>query len=247
MAAEIKTPKSNLTLPPIESLSDENSLRQSLSIAEIGMSELTPQAASLREEEKSLEDETKAFEKKQKEERAIVEKLTARFVEARTQYDERRRAYDERRRAHYADVLKQNEAVRASDSLAPERRNPATVSQLTDWARRINERRALLEKEHELRNQEFELLESKRQTALKYEQGATERLKRMHASLEAKIKAHNFKKELAYRQLKQCIDYAVQIRKTLATKFNRPEVFSPALDSAIEQLKAESNAGFDTR
>jgi hypothetical protein len=245
MADQITTSSSTRTLQPFESLTTENSLRQGLKIAEIGMSDLTADLARLEEKDKGLQDEAKAFEQKQKDEQVIVNQLSARFEEGQKQYLERFHAYDQRRTTHDADALEQQAAARASNSLAPERRDPATVSRINDWAKKVNDRKALLEEERALVNQERELVESKRQAALSYQQGATARLKEMHDALEAKIKAHNFKKGLAYQQLQQCADYAVKIRKILATKFNDAEVFSPILNGTMERLKKASGSGFD--
>ncbi|PYI94038.1 MAG: hypothetical protein DME97_03985 [Verrucomicrobia bacterium] len=244
--AEIKS-KSTLTLAPLETLTTENALRQGLRIAEIGMSESIAQAADLEKKEKPLKDEIEAFEKKQAEEKAIVSSLDTRFALAQKQYLERLRAYDERRRVHDADAARERTAAAASNSLAPEKRNPATVAQINAWADRVSASKGQLDQEVSLVNQEREVVESKRQAVLSYQEGATQRLEAIHASLEAKVKAHEFKKELAYRQLKQCADYAVEIRKILATKFNDAEVFSPILNGAMEKLKAQSNGGFDTK
>jgi hypothetical protein len=243
--AEIKS-KSTLTLAPLETLTTENALRQGLRIAEIGMTELTAQAASLEEEEKVLEGEVASFDKKQKEEQATVAKLDARFAEAKKQYEGRLGAYEGRKRVHDADALKQRAAAEASNALAPKQRNAATVSQINTWGETVNARKTELGQEAALLKQEYDVAESKRQTVLTYREGAEERLKKIHDSLEAKIKAHTFKKGLAYRQLQQCADYAVQIRKILATKFNIPVPISPILDTSLEQLKRASNAGFDT-
>jgi hypothetical protein len=247
LSAEIKTPKSTLTLAPLETLSSENALRQGLKIAEIGMTELTAETASLDEEENTLRGEIEAFEKKQAEEKAIIDKLDARFAEGQKQYLTRLSAYDDRLKVHDADAAKQQAAAAASNSLAPDRRDPATVSRVNNWGQRVNASKAQLDQEASLLNQEREVVESKRIATLSYRDGAAERLTATHDSLEAKIKAHEFKKGLAYRQLQQCADYAVQIRKLLATKFNVHEVFSPILDGTMERLKAQSSTGFDTR
>jgi chromosome segregation ATPase len=242
----ITTSKSTLTLPPIEGLTSENSLRQALSIADIGLTESTADLAASERDETALKREIADYEQKQKDEQAQLDNLTARFEAGKKQYDERLAAYQARLSTHNSDAANQRAGVQASNSLPPERRDAGTVNQLNEWASRIAARKALLDQERDLVNAEREVVESKRLEAVNFREGATSRLTAILDPLKAKIATHNAKMGLAYRQLKQCADYAVEIRKMLKVKFNKEEVFSPALNGAMEQLKALSGRGFDT-
>jgi len=245
-AIEIKTRTSKLTLDPIPTLTTDNALRQNLLIAERGMGELKAETASLAEEQKQLDQEDAKLKEKQKSEQALVDQLDARFAEAYGQYNSKLSAYQQRLRIHDADAAKQNAAAAASNALPAQHRNPATVSQVNDWGQRVDASKTRLDQEKSLLDQERELVESKRTEVLAYQEGATERLKAMEAALEAKKKAFRFKKELAYRQLRQCAEYAQKIRNRLETDFKQPQPFSVILDDTLDQLKKESTKGFDT-
>lgn len=245
-SSTVTTSKSTLSLPSLEGLTSENSLRQGLRIAEIGMSELTADAAALDKEEASLIKDVAAYEQTKKKEQEQRDALVARFEEANKKYLAKSAPYLTKVKEHDADAAQQRAEAAASNGLPPAKRNAGTVSRLNDWAVRVGTRKASLDQEKSLLDQELEIVESKRTAALTYEEGAMARLNATLEPLKAKIAAHKAKQGLAYRQLKQCTDYAMEIRNRLKEKFNKEEIFSPILDGAMEQLKKLSNAGFDT-
>ncbi len=242
----ITTSKSTLRLPPFEGLTTENSFRQAGSIAEIGFGELKVDAAALDQEEKTLLKEIATYEQKKKEEQALLNDMEARFNVFNKKYLEGRDKYEESNSTLEAETLQQRAEALASNSLPPTQRDPATVSRLTQWAIALGARRAILDKERKNLVEERKVVETQRIATVNFKQGADARLKAAHDSLQARIDTLKAKMGLAYRQLKRCADYAVRIEAMIKAKFNKAEVRSPALDGAMEQLRALSGRGWDT-
>ncbi len=235
----ITTSKSTLTLPPLEGLTSENSLRQANSIVEIALGELAADGAALDQEEKTLVAEVAAYDKKKKEEQALLDDPTGPYMIALEKYRPKLADHEKRKADHNADAAKQRGEVAASNSLAPEQRDAVNVSRLNTWGNEISNRKEMLDKERDSLLDEYTSIK-------KFEDDANARLKAIADPLKARISTLNAKQGLAYRQLKQCAAYATEIREILKTKYNQANASSPLLDSAAERLKALSARGFDT-
>lgn len=221
--AQVVTPsKSTLTLPPLEGLTNENSLRQAGRIAEIAVGEFAADVAALVKEETALIEKTVAYEKTKKSEQEAFDII-------KEKYDNRHAKYESINAPLTARILKFN-------ALPPDQRDAETRSQLEAERIAIEPERLSLEVE--------------KTAGDKSKAEGEARLKVIRDPLQVKITAWNSVKlprmGLAYRQLKLCADYAAKINKKLEVDFNIKEVRSPVLNGAMEQLKALSGRGWDT-
>jgi hypothetical protein len=230
-AQDLTTSQGIRKLPPLEGLTSENGLRQANAIAEIALGDLALDAAALDKKETALLKEVAAYKQKKEDEQALLDDPKGPFKVGEKKYLERLAPYVKRKAVHDADAANQRAEALASNSLPPAQRNAETVSRLTEWATKVGARKALLDEERG-----------------SFEEGAEARLKAIRDVLEAKIAKHKFEQGLAYRQLKQCAAYKLEIEKIVkARNYNwKADIYSPALDTALERLKALSGRGFDT-
>lgn len=235
----ITTSKSTLTLPAIEGLTTENSVRQANRIVEIALGDLAADGAAMDTEKKKLLDDVAVYTRKKDAEQAALDDPKGPYMIGLEKYRPRLADHEQRLATHNADAAKQRAEVAASNSLAPEQRDAATVSRLNTWQNQIATRKDALDKERDSLLDEFKRFKQ-------IEDEANARLKAIRDPLKARLSTFNAKQGLAYRQLKQCAAYAKKIRALLATKYNEANASSPLLDLAEERLKALSNEGFDT-
>lgn len=235
----ITTSKSTLTLPAIEGLTTENSVRQANRIVEIALGDLTADQAAMDTEKKTLLDDVAAYTRKKEAEQAALDDPKGPYMVGLAKYHPRLEDHEKRLAVHNADAEKQRTEVAASNSLAPEQRDAATVTRLNNWGSEIMTRKEALDKERDSLLDEYKPLKQ-------IEDDANARLKAIGDPIRARLSTFNAKQGLAYRQLKQCAAYATKIRELLTTKYNEANASSPLLDLAEERLKALSNEGFDT-
>jgi hypothetical protein len=240
-AQDITTSQGLRRLPPLKGLTSENSLRQANAIAEIVLGELALDAAALDKKEAALLKEVAAYEQKKDEEQAVLDDPKGPFKVGEKKYLERLTPFLKRLKVHDIDAAKQRAEALASNNLPPAQRNAETVSRLNEWVGRIDDRKVALDEESGSLKEELTVLE-------RFAEDANARLTAIREPLEAKIARHKFEQGLAYRQLKQCATYKLEIEKIAkARNYNwKADIYSPALDSAIERLKKLGGDGFDT-
>jgi hypothetical protein len=236
-----------LTLPPLGGLATENSVRQADVIAGIALAGAVVDAAALERAGVDLEKQVAALTETTRTDQAHVNELTARFESLSLSYAGHLAPYEASAAAAQVDVANQRAAALASNGLAADQRSPATVARLNTWAAEIAAREVSLGQEYALLVQEHEMVETQRTAAVAFHQGADARIRATAATLRSLLAAHVAKQGVAYRQLKQCVDYAQQVAAIARRRgYNwSAGVYTTSLNTAMEQLKALSALGFN--
>jgi chromosome segregation ATPase len=238
---KIDTSKGTFILRPaqVSDFTSEGNARSGLSVAEEAITALAGDITTLRAEKTKSEEEIKAY--------------TAEM----DQYNARKDAYEtglakfrEDKPVYLSDVEKHNgiarthaSEVQASNNLKPEQRDAGTVSRLNTEKGSLDSAKARLDQRKDRLNKQRDLLVSQEEELKE----SRERLNTRATDLNKKKDAVELKLGTAYRQLKTCHTYAVQIRELLRTKYKvSGTVGNPKLlSSADETLKELSNQGFD--
>jgi hypothetical protein len=224
----ITTSLSRVTLTPLKDLPSESSLLSAGRAAEIAAGELKADIAVLEKEEIGLKKEIAAFE-------AARQVELAAFEPVRNAYAVRLAAYDVIRAPLDADIAAYNRRPLAQRDQATHDRLEARIQALEPERKGLDEQK-------------------KAGDAL--QAAAEARLRAISDPLQIKINRWNIKMGLAYRQLKQVAEYAKQINRALEARYSKPNVKHPGynpsgkypiLDGALEQLKALSGRGFDSK
>ncbi len=214
-ALVITTSKSTLTLPALNKDSSQNMLRQANAIAQIALKETSGDVDALAKQETALRKDIAAYEVLKKNEESA-------YAPLKLKYDTRLAAYETALKPLDADIA----AFNSSDRLNKELHAQLAV------------RKTASDNEYSSLKVELGALDNSRNAALA-------RLKAVSDPLQERITKLDFKKGLAYRQLKSCVDYATTIQSMLKVRFNQQEVYSLQLNGAMERLKAMGGKGFD--
>jgi len=229
----LKSTNETFQLTDPAKLLNDTAIKGAERVAELAESALLADANGLAREETAL---TKA-------EAALVAnraQVQQELNEHGSHYQTGLNAYRKRLSVYEGEVGQQTTAAAASNALPPERRNAATVARLNTWKQRLDSRQAVL-------TQEQTTLEKERVTALNFEKSAISADKMEYDRLVSLRKRLQARQGEAYRQLKQCHEYALVIRKLLAdpSRIERSEVPSKTWHATEELLKEWSSKGFD--
>jgi chromosome segregation ATPase len=143
-----------------------------------------------------------------------------------------------------AQVEALNSRIDASNALDPEDRDEGTVEALNSEAARLSQWGGELEAAKDRLNAEETQLEAKRSEL----ESENTTLEQEEDALNSEQKALEFKKELAWKQLQECVEYAKQIHAKFAAEFSDGAggyAVPRNTSSTLERLKEMSSKVFD--
>lgn len=236
-AEEFTTSRGLRSLPPVATLNSESELKQATRAGEAALAELSADAAALDREGSALTKEAAALEQRQKNElaalgprKAQLEVINRQYLEALAEYEKKQVAFE----ADLRDLSNQNATV---NSVPPEQRE-AAVNRLKQWAADSDARKAALDAERDVLLEQHKAAEAERLAVRSFEADAGAKLSAIRDALVARISARKVKLGLVYGQLRQCAAYVAELREMRRTRFGHKVEPSPALDRALQQLRA---------
>lgn len=235
----IGTTNGTYVLADISSLADPTARQGAVRTAQLALVGVTEDAAGDERELRDVEEKIAVHNR-------AIEQLNQDLNDYKTALN----AYNAKLEPHNAQVVKyssevtdQRAQVAQSNSLPARQRSQANVNRLNQWKARLDKRKAELNKEKSGLDGQKSILDPKAVALNNRSQTTNDEAQQLNAE-KAAIKA---KLGEAYRQLKLCYDYSVQIKEMLrkdgmATSADDQQTLS-STSAVLERLKALSDEG----
>jgi chromosome segregation ATPase len=235
----IGTTNGTYVLADVNSLATPSARQGADRTAQLALAGLTEDSAGYEKELKDVEEKIAAHNQS-------VEQLNKELSEYQTALN----AYNAKLEPHNSQVAKYNSEVadqRAqvaqSNSLPPKQRSQVTVNRLNQWKTRLDKRKTELNREKSDLDAQKASMDPKALTLNSRSQTINDEAQQLNAEKAAiKVKLGD-----AYRQLKLCYDYSVQLEEmlrkdgVLASADNRQMLNSAS--ATLERLKTVSSEG----
>lgn len=233
-------------LTDLSKLAGESSAKSAERTADLALGALNAEAAALAKEDAKLANDVAEFKKTHDAAQQELNSKTEEYKRNLSGYKARISAYNQTLTAYDAEVSQQSAQVAASNSLPATKRNPSTVNYLNTWKGRLDQQKAVLDTRKEKLDSERSTLDTQLAALDRFQKEKETALAALLEPLKERASQLKFREGEAYRQLKQCQEYALAIRKLLSTQYNiETSTASTNLRSAEERLKELSNSGFD--
>jgi len=242
----ISTSSGQYVLTDPSKLLGENALKSAESTADLAMGALAADAKALEEKQKKLDEDTKNYTSKLNAAKTELDSRWADYKVALDKYNGLLNTYEGELNAYSNDVASQRAQVAQSDALQPTQRSQANVNRLNAWKANLDSQKSALEAQKRNLDGEKAVLDAQRAANLDFQKSKQAEFEAEYESLKLRGENLKVKQGEAYRQLQLCHSYALQIRKTLSSKYHVSTSTQTATwTDAEEQLKELSNKGFD--
>jgi chromosome segregation ATPase len=227
----VLTDTNSLTTPSARQAADRT--------AQLALAGVTEDAAGYEKELKDVEEKITAHN-------AALDQLNKDLSDYRTRlsaYNAKLEPHNAQVAKYNAEVVDQREQVAQSNNLPPRKRNQTTVNRLNKWKAQLDQRKTELNREKGELDAQKAAMDAKALALNGRSQTINDEAQQLNADKAAiKVKLGE-----AYRQLKLCYDYSVQLQEMLskdgiaASSDDRQTLSSTA--TTLERLKAVSNEG----
>ena len=243
----IRTSRGIVVLTNPSKLEGEFALKSAQGAAEEALSASTAQAAALAKEETKLVEDAAQLKEKRDAAQKELDKRSDRYKQDLDRYKTELAEYKQSLNTYKSDVATQRAQVQTSDALPPSQRSPSTVSRLNAWKGQLDRQEDTLDARQQTLRSEKSRLDTQRQSIADFQRQSEATLADLADKLKTRAGQLTLKQDEAYRQLKQCHEYALEIRRILSAKYkvDASTASSANWRAAEETLKELSNRGFD--